>query len=363
MKLSRTWIAVASIAIAIATLAVGGWWLNGRNHVLGTSGELRTYKSADGWTMQYPASWHLQTYDGAPRIVAERFLARGAIVSDIPSDLHRAGPATTAWDLSQVPPGFVALDFGISEGGPMSRADHIKLPLVLSAMTKAHQRASLDARYESGFKLGHQYLAYAYLGAGASAVQRRAVARVLASISFRGFQPSYVFSGNRVSFDQRDGVATIHFKVAWNGAVFPGARRCSWVSHPSGSSPVVLGSRMIEGAGPRVGSLQTNTTKRPRHVEVECGPRLDHGRYVITRSRLLTNHGLWLLRYRARWRGSNVAGIGECSVSVRDKTGREADYNVRLHGGRLVSGSSKVAHLTFFRARPSVSMKCHPFRY
>lgn len=361
MKLSKTWIAVVSVAVV--ALSLGGWWLSSRDRVLGTSAEFRTYKSADGWTMQYPASWHLQTYDGAPPIVATRFLARGAIVSDIPSDLRRAGPRTTAWDLSHVPPGFVALDFGISEGGPQSRAFRLKLPLALSEMRKAQQRGSLVARYEGGFKLGHQYLAYAYVGSGASAVQRRAVKRMLASINFKDFQPSYVFSGERVSFDQSRGVATIHFKVAWNGAVFPGVRRCTWISHPPDASPVVLGSKRIEVDGPRGGSLQTNTTKRPRHVDVECGSRLDHGRYVVTRSGLVTKHGLWLLRYRARWRGSKVAGIGECSVMVRDKTGREADYNVRLRGGRHVRGSSKAAHLDFFRAHPSASMKCHPYRY
>jgi hypothetical protein len=327
------------------------------------SSALHTYKSPDGWTMTYPASWHLQTYTGAPKIVAARFLTRGAVVTNIPRDLRRAGPTTTAWDLSHVPPDFVALDFGIAEGGPMSRADRLKLPLALSAMNRAQHQGSLVARYESGFKLGHQYLAYAYLGSDASRIQRRGLERMLASISFKGFQPGYVFTGERFSFDPQSGAATIRYKVAWNGAVFPGARRCSWVSHPPDASPFVLGSKVIQIAGPRSGSLVTNTPKRPSAVQVECGPRLDHGRYVVTHTRLVIEGGLWLLRYRARWRGSHVPGIGQCSVSVRDGTGREADYDVRLHGGRLVNGSSKAAHLSFFKAPPSASMKCHRFRY
>jgi hypothetical protein len=50
----------------------------------------RTYRSPDGWTMKYPVSWHVQTYARGPKIVAERYLVRGAIVSDIPSDWGRA---------------------------------------------------------------------------------------------------------------------------------------------------------------------------------------------------------------------------------------------------------------------------------
>jgi hypothetical protein len=92
----------------------------------------------------------------------------------------------TAWDLSQVPPGFVALDFGIFEGGIMSRGDSLKLPLALPAMTRAERRGSLVARYESGFKLGHRYLAYAYMGSGASLQQRRALRTMLSSINFTG---------------------------------------------------------------------------------------------------------------------------------------------------------------------------------
>ncbi|MDP9223062.1 MAG: hypothetical protein M3P18_04265 [Actinomycetota bacterium] len=361
MKLPRIWVGVATIAIA--ALALGWWWLNGRDGVLGTSPELRTYKSSDGWTMKYPASWHLQTYKGAPKIVAERWLARGAVVSDIPSDLHRVSPSTTAWDLSQVPPGFVALDFGISEGGPVLRGHPLKLPLALSAMTTAEGHGSLTAEYESGWKLGHQYLAYAYLGPGVSVKQRLVLQKMLSSINFKGFQSNYVFTVHHVDFDNQHAIATIHFHVAWNGAVFPGARLCSWASHPPGGTRVVLGSRVTKAVSPHDGSVAVHTGTPPQHVEARCGPRLDHGRYVINRAMLVISRGLWRLRYRGKWRGSKVPGVSECPVSAQDKTGREADFNLLLQRARTVVGGTVVAHLSFFRAKPTVSIVCHPYRH
>ena len=153
-----------------------------------------TYHDATrGWSMGYPAAWHLQPFD-----MRERVSVQGALVSNINHTFtHPKIPRgyTTAWDFRDLPSDVVVIQFqhfigGVQAGGK-GRIPDTKFPLSLTRAIKP-SRPGID---EYGVPLAEflpvtvkgdsGYEVMVWFGEAASQADKAIAERIVESITFQ----------------------------------------------------------------------------------------------------------------------------------------------------------------------------------
>lgn len=137
-------------------------------------------------TYRYPPTWHIQPFE--EQVGHAGFT--GAVVSNVEGELHHPdlGPneATTAWDLSDLPPDGVVISIEHVEAGPFDGSEpDSSFPVSLSdaqALGKTEYSGDTEGLWIEFTLDGELMGARVYFGPNASQEDRRVAADVVASI-------------------------------------------------------------------------------------------------------------------------------------------------------------------------------------
>lgn len=149
----------------------------------GAAGWVETSDPALGWRFEHPASWSLQRFSGRCRIGAA-----GSAVTNLDRPLRfesLPGGCTTAWDLSDVPAGFVGVQISHSGGPFMRTGPDTAFPLDASAAQLQEPLGGDGPRFRIiPVSLGGngRYSVVVWEGRAASAPDRERIERIVSSI-------------------------------------------------------------------------------------------------------------------------------------------------------------------------------------
>jgi hypothetical protein len=187
----RATIIAASLAIGMAAVgAVVFAFRTSPGTTPTTAGWARGEIEMLGATFQYPSSWHLQPFE--ERVGLAGFT--GVVVSNVEGDLHHpdlgADGATSAWDLSGLPPGGVVISIehldaiGVPTGGVPTRPDS-QFPLDLvdaEHLGQTRHSGATEALWLDFTLNGRHMGARVFFGPDATEEDRRVAADIVASI-------------------------------------------------------------------------------------------------------------------------------------------------------------------------------------
>lgn len=147
----------------------------------------RTYHHADGWSIDYPASWRLQPFRHESRISHI-----GAAASNVKTPLQEAPCVPSqgcpkGWSLHGLPDDLVIVQFSRAEGGPAmylpwKSGPDSPVPLRLEGVARSTDSIGRVRMGKSVVLTGTLYAVNVWLGPGASASDRTIADRIVASI-------------------------------------------------------------------------------------------------------------------------------------------------------------------------------------
>jgi hypothetical protein len=197
-------LAIGGVGVAVVAFA----FRSGSDTTPATHQWLRGEVESLGATFQYPSTWHLQPFEE----LVGRVGFTGAVVSNLDEDLHHpdlgGDGATSAWDLSNLPPAAVVVSIEHVDALGIGSSPDSEFPVALiDAKPLNPTKNSGDAQ---GFWLeftlnGRLMGARVYFGPDASEEDRRIAAAVVSSI--RPIEAPNSPSGSAVPTDVRDPAA------------------------------------------------------------------------------------------------------------------------------------------------------------
>lgn len=146
-------------------------------------------------------------------------------------------------------------------------------------------------------------------------------------IEIAGGDDGYVFTFEILGYDEAQNHVQLRYTSEWASDEPPGVRDCTWYLYREDGSFISDWEYNI-GAQPRRVSRTTEITapELPDHIETSCGPRQDHGRYVLTSGPVVEKRRLgtvqeWVLAFDLTWEGSRVRGQTECHWQIYSRDG------------------------------------------
>ena len=187
--------------VVVAILFVGllaAWWLarddSGPPEYVGQASadvsSWRTHSDSQiGWSLRYPARWHLQV-DGPDENVCN---GDTVVVINLDADLHHPeigeGSCTGAWDMRELRSNFVIVQLEVPvDVTPGSMLSQQSTPLSLDEARKGHRIAEFGVPKGVWIPVyideGHQYFVRVWHGPDASSQDMAIADRIVASMRF-----------------------------------------------------------------------------------------------------------------------------------------------------------------------------------